>query len=212
MAALEDGEDHAEEEPENQLHQSDSQKPPPLSPAEPLSHAETGSEAPPEEEEEDSGAARAQNEDVYPTSASSDRETTQSLTDTKSARLDLREEETQSSEERLQIKTTGETSAIIKDTTPKPQTAGRLKKRVTLVDPEASLMAEGGTQNPSNPMVEGKPDKEEPGQNSRLMNGKADNKKNSTQQRSKFKTVSYRRIRRGNTRQRIDEFEAMMDS
>lgn len=42
-------------------------------------------------------------------------------------------------------------------------------------------------------------------------NGEVDDKKKDTNQSSKYKTVSYRRIRRGNTRQRIDEFEAMMN-
>lgn len=68
------------------------------------------------------------------------------------------------------------------------------------------------------PVVEGKEDKgdkEEGGENSHKVNGEADaadDKKNGSRQSSKYKTVSYRRIRRGNTRQRIDEFEAMMDS
>lgn len=69
--------------------------------------------------------------------------------------------------------------------------------------------------NPGMDVKEDKGDKEEGGKISHNMNGEtdaADDKKNGSRQSSKYKTVSYRRIRRGNTRQRIDEFEAMMDS
>lgn len=48
-----------------------------------------------------------------------------------------------------------------------------------------------------------------------VMNGEADaadDKKKDGQQSSKYKTVSYRKIPRGNTRQRIDEFESMFNS
>lgn len=42
-------------------------------------------------------------------------------------------------------------------------------------------------------------------------NSTEEEKKNGSHQSSKYKTVSYRRIRKGNTKQRIDEFEAMMN-
>lgn len=42
-------------------------------------------------------------------------------------------------------------------------------------------------------------------------NSTEEEKKNGSHQSSKYKTVSYRKIRKGNTKQRIDEFEAMMN-
>lgn len=71
------------------------------------------------------------------------------------------------------------------------------------------------TGDPEMEVKEDKGDKEEGGQNTHKMNGKVDvldDKKNSNRQSSKYKSVSYRKIRRGNTRQRIDEFESMMSS
>ncbi|XP_034534117.1 cilia- and flagella-associated protein 251-like [Notolabrus celidotus] len=70
------------------------------------------------------------------------------------------------------------------------------------------------TENSAGEVKEENDEKVEGGKNSQQHSGAdaADDKKNGSSQASKFKTVSYRRIRRGNTRQRIDEFEAMMDS
>lgn len=40
----------------------------------------------------------------------------------------------------------------------------------------------------------------------------AEEKKNKSLPPSKYKTVSYRRIRKGNTKQRIDEYEAIIST
>ncbi|XP_037618488.1 cilia- and flagella-associated protein 251-like [Sebastes umbrosus] len=208
--------------------------------AETLSHAvaETGNEARRflAEEERGSGAAKNHSGDVYPTSPSSDKETegaaAQTPTDTKSVGAEI-----QSSEEQERLETTpmtsfpapghrGETAADVQDITPELQTGCRLEEEVSSMDAaaESSLRAEGGSKElsltPNSSVMEVKEDKEEGGQNSHNMNGEAgeavevdaaDDKKNSSHQSSKYKTVSFKRIRRGNTRQRIDEFEAMMD-
>lgn len=72
----------------------------------------------------------------------------------------------------------------------------------------------GSAGNPAMEVKEDKGDKEDGSQNSHKANGKADaedDKKNGGRLSSKYKSVSYRKIRRGNTRQRIDEFESMMN-
>lgn len=65
------------------------------------------------------------------------------------------------------------------------------------------------TANPGSDMKEGGGNHDEEGQNSQ--NSKGDDKKKAGHQAAKYKSVSYRKIRRGNTRQRIDEFESMMN-
>ncbi|XP_023285578.1 ermin [Seriola lalandi dorsalis] len=170
-------------------------------------------------------AARDQSEDIYPTSPSSDKEPDDSsLSSTDAPAPTVTHTHLASARVRLRLTDPSEEDAS-GETPPERHTdpGCRLENRATLMDADAQLMVStqgnkepGPTQNlPSteSPVMEAKEDKgdkEEGGQNCPEMNGEED-KKNDSQQPSKYKTVSYRRIRRGNTKQRIDEFEAMIN-
>ncbi|XP_035006701.2 uncharacterized protein LOC118103659 [Hippoglossus stenolepis] len=115
------------------------------------------------------------------------------------------------------LRETAETSP--EPLTDRPTSGLKLENKGTGMDAAAQSSVETGrestklgpNQNPAMEAKEGEGAKEEGGQNSPDMNGEADDKKSGSRQSSKYKTVSYRRIRRGNTKQRIDEFESMMN-
>nr|XP_019969169.1 PREDICTED: moesin-like [Paralichthys olivaceus] len=210
----EDEEDEEEKETTREIHhtEKETEEKEELNSTETLSHDGETPEDERREGEKDSG--RLNSEDICPTSPNKDKDSEEVLLSSSDALTQTAETDLHPEDAPLHLR-----EAPPERHADRPTSGLKLEKQATAMDAASQSSVAtaseneriSANQNPAMEAKEGEGAKEEGGQNSAKMNGEAGDKKSDGRQSSKYKTVSYRRIRRGNTKQRIDEFEAMMN-